>query len=393
MRIMFTTLPLASHLRAMLATARAALQEGHDVVVCAPSSFADGVRAYRLPHLPAGHDWMTGLLQPFAEVTSVSREQLEQLMTHMMVDMFPGEPALTMARDVIGHIHAWRPDIVVRDVCELGGYLAAEACDVPHASVGVVAGSADFLDAHVLAALDKQRCALGLPPDPTGERLYGGLHANLLPPVYDPAEMSVPGTRCYRFALAERPGERLPSWVGDLDPDRPLVLANLGTLAVDFPVYERPLRTLVAGLGDVDCTAVVAVGSGKDPRAYGPAAPNVLLVDHVPQPLLLESCDLLVTHAGFNSVRESLRLGVPMVAVPLIIDNFAIARRCAELGVARELDWETLTAEAVRDACAEVLHEPGYARCARVLQRRILELPPVDRLVADLEALVAATSA
>jgi UDP:flavonoid glycosyltransferase YjiC (YdhE family) len=40
------------------------------------------------------------------------------------------------------------------------------------------------------------------------------------------------------------------------------------------------------------------------------------------------------THGGFNSIRETLRLGVPMVVSPITGDQPHNARRCAELGVA-----------------------------------------------------------
>ena len=49
----------------------------------------------------------------------------------------------------------------------------------------------------------------------------------------------------------------------------------------------------------------------------------------MPQPLLLARCDAFVTHGGFNSVKEALSSGVPMVVVPISADQPYSAERCA----------------------------------------------------------------
>jgi MGT family glycosyltransferase len=146
---------------------------------------------------------------------------------------------------------------------------------------------------------------------------------------------------------------------------------------------------IVTGLGEVDCTAVVAVGSGKLPAIAGP--PTVRLVESVPQPLVLECSDVFINHGGFNSVREALRLGVPMVIVPWLTDSHRNAERCAELGAATVVPFDMLTAARLRDACAEVLGDPGYRQRARAMQREMLALPGMEVLVRDLCALVDAT--
>jgi UDP-N-acetylglucosamine:LPS N-acetylglucosamine transferase len=47
---------------------------------------------------------------------------------------------------------------------------------------------------------------------------------------------------------------------------------------------------------------------------------------------------VFVTHAGMGGCSEGLWHGVPMVAVPQTVDQFANADRLVELGVARRLD-------------------------------------------------------
>jgi N-glycosyltransferase len=298
-----------------------------------------------------------------------------------------------MARDIMAAAGDWRPDVIVRENTEFGGYLAAEALGLPHASVGAAGGGVDYLDVRVLApALDVQRTALGLPGDPDGVRVYAYLHANLAPARYDGPELPVPRSRYYRQTNPELPDERLPEWLAEMPDDRPFVLAAFGTMYHGLAVWDAIVGDVVVALGGVDCTAVVPLGAavGHWDRAI---PDNVRLVDHVPQPLLLECADLFVNHGGFNGVREALRLAVPMVIIPWLTEQPDNAARCARAGVARVLSHHEVTPARVRQACTEVLGDPSYRRNARRMRREMLASPPIDAFVADLESLVAAHDA
>jgi UDP:flavonoid glycosyltransferase YjiC (YdhE family) len=304
------------------------------------------------------------------------------------MEMFAGAPAARMASDVIAHAESWRPDLIVRDACEFGGYLAGDALRLPYTSVGVSAGIADLMAAPVVAALNRQRALLGLPSDPVGARIHRYLHAHLMPAAYDGQDAALPHSRSYRVD-SDRPGERLPGWMADVDQGKPVIFASFGTLASMFPVYEEPLRAVVAGLADLDCTGIVGIGTGKDPDSYGPLPENVRLVDWISQPLMLQCSDLFVTHAGYNSVRQALGCGVPMVTIPLIIDNFAAAARCADLGLGVRLEWDLLGPSQLASACRATIGDPGFQHRARKMQRRILASPSVNGgLTGDLEELI-----
>jgi len=388
MRILFTTLPVETHLRPLVPIAETALSRGHEVAVCAPESFRDEVARYGLPFLPAGEDWITGMLAPLFGSEQIPPDQVDALMRRLVSEGLPGDGALGTARDVIGHIHEGGADAVVREAYDMGGYLAAEAVGIPHASVGVVGRVTEFLAPDLLApSLDEHRSVLGLPPDPRAERLYAHLHAHLMPPGYDPAELAIPTLRCYRHRTVDRPGDRLSPPLEGLDHSLPLVYASLGTVAPLFKASDTRLRSIIDGLGDVACEAVVAVGQGRAEALGRSSPPNVRVVDFAAQPLLLDTADLLVTHAGFTSVREALRAGLPMVAIPWIAENHLIAARCEELGLARRLDWEVLDGERVAAACRDVLADPAYRSRARAVQRDMLALPSLDTLVTDIEDL------
>lgn len=397
MRMLFTALPAAGHIRPLIPVAHAAMRAGHEVTLCAPDSAKFEIEAYGLTHLPGGIDWLGDELRTVSQLvvpetaTPVSRPEAmrQRFNEDLTAEGLAGAAALALARDVLAAADTWRPDLVVRENTEFGGYLAAEVLDVPCASVAVGGGKAHQLAALLAAALDRHRRTLGLPPDPTGARVHAYLHVSLVPPAYHASARMVPNTRYYRQTNPLRPDDALPGWLtGARHDGRPTLFAAFGTILPVLGAFDDTMDAIVAGLAETECTAVVAVGSAKLPGTTRCPA-NVRLVESVPQPLMLECCDLFINHGGFNSVREALRLGVPMVIVPWLTDSHRNAERCAELGAAAVVPFDVLTAERLRDACAEVLGEPGYRRRARAMQREMLALPGMDVLVRDLCALVA----
>jgi UDP:flavonoid glycosyltransferase YjiC (YdhE family) len=307
MRILMTTQSAPSHLRAVVPTAQAFCRRGHELVVALPAPLHPEVASYGLEAVTVSPDWPEQAARAWPPLAAAAPVDW----TEMLRRQFSGERVQRRAKDLIALARDWRPDVILRDSAELGSCLAAEVLDIPHISVGSTGGAGDPAGNRSLAAvIDAHRDALGLPPDPGLSALYRYLHVNLMPATYDPAPVRLPNAHCYRPTNPARAGEDLPPWLGDLPDDRPLVFASLGTL---FHAVPGRIATILAALAQVPCSAIVAIGRGKDPAAFAPQPDHLRLVDVVPQPLLLECCDLFLTHGGFNSVREALRLGVPLV--------------------------------------------------------------------------------
>lgn len=80
-----------------------------------------------------------------------------------------------------------------------------------------------------------------------------------------------------------------------------------------------------------------------------------------------------------------------MVALPLDAEQPANARRLVEPGVGLVVSTEEANAVTLAAACQRVLDNPVYRQVARGFQRRILGLPGIDSLVADLTTLTSPT--
>jgi UDP:flavonoid glycosyltransferase YjiC (YdhE family) len=79
-----------------------------------------------------------------------------------------------------------------------------------------------------------------------------------------------------------------------------------------------------------------------------------IVATRLPQVGLLRHAAATVTHAGNNSVGEALRAGVPMLALPLSTDQFAIAADLERRGPHLCCDPNSLTADGVRTALEDL---------------------------------------
>ncbi|MFJ4856901.1 macrolide family glycosyltransferase [Streptomyces sp. NPDC088730] len=154
-----------------------------------------------------------------------------------------------------------------------------------------------------------------------------------------------------------RDGEQ--PWTRPADAER-VLLISLGSAYTDRPEFYRQC---LAAYGDLPGWHVVLqVGRHTDRRELGDIPANVEVHSWVPQPAILEQADAFVTHAGMGGSSEGLFAGVPMIAVPQGVDQFMNADRLVELGVARRIDTEDATADALRTALIELVDDPAVAR-------------------------------
>jgi MGT family glycosyltransferase len=299
--------------------------------------------------------------------------------------LFIGAAARRMLPDVQAAAREWRADLVVRESLEFAGCVAAEALGLPHASVAAAADSALDSRGALASALAGLREQAGLPADPRGDMLFRHLHLCFAPPAFDGAGARfAPSARFFAHESTPAPEDRLPSWWDEL-PDRPIVVASMGTVFHRTPGLHE---TIVAALRDEDVTLLVALGFDQDPARLGPLPPNVRVEPTFPQIPLLERSALFITHGGFNSVKEALVLGVPMVVIPIAGDQPYCARRCEALGIARVVGPAERDPDVIRTAVRAVLADPTHRDRARWMRDEMRSLPPLDEVTVALEGLV-----
>jgi zeaxanthin glucosyltransferase len=133
-------------------------------------------------------------------------------------------------------------------------------------------------------------------------------------------------------------------------------------------------QTIVAALAkNKGLQLVLSVGDQVDPRQIGPVPNNAIIVKRAPQLELLKRASVCITHAGLNTVLESLAQGVPQIAIPVSYDQPGVAARVAhhQTGVVASLD--KLTADHLSNLLDEVLTDNTYRDNAGKLQKAIAE--------------------
>jgi zeaxanthin glucosyltransferase len=105
---------------------------------------------------------------------------------------------------------------------------------------------------------------------------------------------------------------------------------------------------------------VLAVGGQLDPKQLGTVPANVIVVSHAPQIEILRRSSLCITHAGLNTVLESLSSGVPMVALPITNDQPGVAARIANKKVGIVVSPHQASPANFVTAIKRVLGEPTF---------------------------------
>jgi MGT family glycosyltransferase len=133
---------------------------------------------------------------------------------------------------------------------------------------------------------------------------------------------------------------------------RPLLLVSMGSFGFDH--QREILRAGAEAFAGTDWHVVVQAGAGFPAEELPLIPDNVQLMRWVPQLSVLEHADAFVSHAGMNSVMESLYFGTPVVAVPHMPEQRLIAARLEELGLGARLSPSEVTDERLREAVHRV---------------------------------------
>lgn len=184
------------------------------------------------------------------------------------------------------------------------------------------------------------------------------------------------------FETAEREGV---TWVGPCidferkEPDfpwealpegRPIAYCALGTQSTRHASSIEVLQAAVDVFSARQDYFLVMTCNPGQKRWLQNLSERVLVVEKAPQLALLRRASLALTHAGFNSLKECAALGVPMVALPLGLDQPRNAALVLHHGLGTALDVAALTASRL-DAAVTAAGTSSHVRqaCARMKSR------------------------
>ena len=160
--------------------------------------------------------------------------------------------------------------------------------------------------------------------------------------------------------------QETPFPLDQLRNDLPLLYISLGSIATNQPEFYKQC---FEAFGEQAWQVVLSVGKHIDVAQLGPVPTNFLLSSYVPQLDILSRTQVFVTHAGTNSVMESMYYGVPMVLIPQQPEQYMHAQRAVELGLGVHLDKASVTAATLREAVDQVAQNTAYREHAQSLRQ------------------------
>ena len=374
MRILFTSTAGLGHFYPLLPMMRAARAAGDEVLVALPPEGTASAEAQGFRAVPTAAPASAALGQFWAGLPSATEPN-----TYVLTGLFGRLNARAALPETGSIMDEFSPDLVISEVAEFSGQIAAAQRGIPHVTVGIGSMGLPDLTHSVLAEeVDRLRVDVGLAA--LGTVPWKGADTRFVtgvPEVLWQSTDDVPAnTVVYRHedpeGTAPAPARRSPG-------RRASVYASLGSVAGRMPFAAQAFPEVLAGLAEVDADILFTVGSA-DRSTLGPVPPHVHIESYVPQDVAM-SCDVVVSHMGSGTTVAALSRGLPLVAVPLFADQMHNAERVSTAGAGLTVDARSAATD-LPAALAKVLADPGYAESARAIAADIAALPSAAEVLA-----------
>ncbi|GGN72942.1 glycosyl transferase [Actinoplanes lobatus] len=393
-RFLIVVPPLTGHLAPLRAVAARLAARGHHVVWAGTGRWL----RERLGPTAEIHDcvpvsFTVGAREPGLRGLAALRFLVEDFLVPLATAMLPGLRAA-----IIRH----RPDVVVADQQAWAGAYAAAEAGLPWATSAST--SAELLDPYPPALRDwLSGCfaAVAHPRPVADPRMSPHLIlAFTTPELTGPATAAPSSVRWVGPAPLDDPGTWTPPW-----PRRPADSAAAPGPAEVHPPAGRPLVLVTLGTQSTEtgarflraCAEALAARPGlhaviTDPgRVVGPCPGHVHVTPWVPQQAVLKRADLVICHAGHNTVAESLWHGRPLVVAPIRDDQSIVAGQVVNAGAGVRLRFAHATAAHIGAAVDTIHSDPGYAHAAARIRAAFHAAGGADEAVTHLESLARST--
>uniref|UniRef100_A0A3Q2ZI29 UDP-glucuronosyltransferase n=1 Tax=Kryptolebias marmoratus TaxID=37003 RepID=A0A3Q2ZI29_KRYMA len=165
-----------------------------------------------------------------------------------------------------------------------------------------------------------------------------------------------------------------------------VIIMSLGTLVSSLP--SEITETIAAAFAQLPQNVIWRF-LGEKPSSLGN---NTLLVNWLPQNDLLghPKTRVFVAHGGLNGLYEAMCLGVPVLGMPLLFDQFDNIVRLKMRGAARMMRVKLLTKEIFLEALKDLLENPSYRKNIQHLSQLHRDQPvsPLDTAIFWIEYVI-----
>ncbi len=205
--------------------------------------------------------------------------------------------------------------------------------------------------------------------------------------------------------LWQRGNAKLPEWVTELSPDKPVVWVYAGNPRYFGAAVSNPfdsivvIRAAIASLGNKPVHVVLTGGFQDLPEEFGSLPANFFHAAYLPGMAMASRSNLMMHHGGHSSVMTGLSAGTASVIIPTSTERESNARRVAALGAGEMVKpTEAINGEKqinFADFAAKVdrcLTENSYREAARRVSESMRHYGGAEQAADRIEQLAAAKS-
>lgn len=238
--------------------------------------------------------------------------------------------------------------------------------------------------------LDRYRKRVGLGSILNITKSFPALaHITQWPQCLDYRRSTLPANFFYTGPFIDETARPLVAFPWEKLDGRPIVYASLGTTRKNNPVLFHRIGEACRKL---DMQLVISLGGRREASMFVDLSEDSLVVEDAPQLELLKRAEIVITHAGSNTVLEALMHGKPMIAFPMTLDQPAVAARTVRVGVAKVLSVKNSSVEDISVALMMLRRDSGYRNRAQEIQIRLRSLRGLERAADIIEQRLTAHS-
>ncbi|PIZ62556.1 hypothetical protein COY16_03960 [Candidatus Roizmanbacteria bacterium CG_4_10_14_0_2_um_filter_39_13] len=371
MKFIFQTMPAYGHLNPMLGVAEELVNQGHEVLIYNTPEFKE-----KIEYVGASFR-MVQLDDP-----RITIDNLRVLHSALTIADFSLRATKCLLGPTIAEIGREKPDCLVHDSLSLWGKIAGLKTHIPTVSLVpsmaintqlIVSQTPLLLDDYVQAfshphtffniinKFRKSYSKKGLIPPlffdmfSNVEKLNIIFTSRQFQPLADSFDDS------YKFVgpIVYDRNEKQPGVISK--KDQPLIYVALGTVYNDS---VENYQSIIAALKQIGIESYVSIGKYINPSELGDIPSNVHIAPYYPQLEMLKKASIFISHAGMNSVNESLYFGVPLLMLPIIQEQKINAVRVEQLGAGVYFKKKPIDIPLLIDSVNSLLNESRYAKAA-----------------------------
>lgn len=369
-KIIFASYPETGHLNASFKVAKGLQSNGHQVSYLSLPDFEEYIRDQGFEFIALFEKLCPkGFL--FETAVKNNLENIEAVLLQVSKAGQPLERALF--QEIQQTIHRAEPDLLINDLFLPDFALVAAAIGVP-----LVLLNTQFFN-----------------PWAEGQANYQPLikwpELILSPQAFDfPGAERKKNSR-YVEASIDLKRKDVPFPWHRVDANKPLIYCSFGSQSHIFSgsenFFQRVIDTIAA---KEDWQLVLTVGANLRVEDFRSVPENAILVKSAPQLEILKRASIMMTHGGFNSVKEAIFFGVPMILFPMIRDHPAVAARVVYHGLGVRGELQKITVEQIHALINRIDKDSSFKTKVELMGRIFREAESAAPSLQSIEAVLAA---